>query len=66
MAVNSGDKRRVSHGEDWSHRVQRGDQDAAFTDTGCQQEGPCGFSVSLSVAEDLEDDTEEHTNTTAA
>ena len=44
---------QCSHGEDGSHRVQGGDEDAALTDTSCQQEGPCGFSVGLPVAEDL-------------
>lgn len=42
-----------SHGEDWGHGVQRGDEDAALADAGRQQEGPGGLSVGFAVAEDL-------------
>ena len=44
---------QFSHGEDGSHGIEGGNQDAALTDTSCQQEGPCGFSVGLSMAKDL-------------
>lgn len=42
-----------SHGQDGSHGVQRGDEDAALADAGRQQQGPGGLSVGLPVAEDL-------------
>lgn len=41
------------HGEDGSHLVQGGDQDADLADAGCEQQGPRWLPVGFAVAKDL-------------
>lgn len=41
------------HGEDGSHSVHRGDEDADLTDPHCEQQPPGGLAVGLPLAKDL-------------
>lgn len=43
-----------SHGEDGGHAVQGGDEDAGLADEGCEQQGPRGLPIGLSVAKHLQ------------
>lgn len=42
-----------SHGENGSHCVQRGNDDADLTDASSEEQGPGGLSVGLAVAKHL-------------
>lgn len=41
------------HSEDWSHHVQRGDENPQLSYQGGQQQSPGGLAVSLPVAKHL-------------
>lgn len=44
---------RYWHGENWSHGIQGGDEDADLTDPSSQQQSPGGFSVSFPMTKHL-------------